>query len=148
MQIQFRLLTFRPLVLKQLNSLTTIDTFSILGGQGVMHPTGALEVPGSIPGSGNDLTVWFVVVVDLLFCPKHILILQFLLPRLIHYTSEATFGRFMLWHMSSVCPSVCQSVRKLAKSCPLINFKLILPCKPFFVSWPWPIDDPYWFWGQ
>ena len=51
-------------------------------------------------------------------------------------TFEGTFGRIMLWCMSSVrpsgwpsvCLSVCLSVcPALAKSCPLINFKLISP---------------------
>ena len=54
------------------------------------------------------------------------------------YTSEGTFGRILLWRMSSVCPSVRPSVRlsvfmsmflsvclALSKYCSLINFELI-----------------------
>ena len=61
----------------QLNSLTTMNTISWLGGPEVTHPTGVREVLGSIPGSGNIFIFAFLfccfVVVFLLFCPKHII---------------------------------------------------------------------------
>ena len=64
--LQFRLclFTFWPIALKQLNSLTTINTFSLLVRLEVTHPTGVL---GSIPGSGKEFMFCFVVVVLLLF---------------------------------------------------------------------------------
>jgi len=52
-QIRLCLVMFRPIVSKQLNSLTTIDTLSWLGGAVVTHPLWVQEVPGSIPGSGK-----------------------------------------------------------------------------------------------
>ena len=55
--IRLCLFTFRPIALKQLNSLTTFDTFSSLGVPEVTHPTGVRDVPGSIPGSGKDFYV-------------------------------------------------------------------------------------------
>ena len=68
--------TFRPIALEQLNSLTTLDTRSWLGGAGVTHPLWVQEVPVSIPVSGKGflcLNFWFVVVVFLLFVQKHII---------------------------------------------------------------------------
>jgi len=46
------LFIIRPITLKQLNSLTSIDTFSCLGDREVTLQTAVREVPGSIPGSG------------------------------------------------------------------------------------------------
>jgi len=92
-QIRLCLFTFRPIASKQLNSLTTIDILSWLGGAVVTHPLWVQDVPGSIPGSGKGFYVrlfCFVVVVFLLFVPKHIIchkILRFLLQCLfIFYT--------------------------------------------------------------
>jgi len=51
---------FRCISLKELNSLTTIDTFSCLSGLEVTHQTAAREVPGSIPGSDKDIVFVFV----------------------------------------------------------------------------------------
>jgi len=62
-QIQLCLFTCRPIASKQLNSLTTIDTDSWLGGAVVTHPLWVQEVPGLIPGSGKGFYVWFF-----LFC--------------------------------------------------------------------------------
>ena len=56
-QIRFCLFTFRPTGLKQLNNLTTIDTFRKLGSLQVTHLPWVQEVPGSIPGSGTDFYV-------------------------------------------------------------------------------------------
>ena len=83
-QIRLCLFTFRPTASKQLNSLTTIYTFSWLGGAVVMHPLSVQEVPGSIPGSGKGFYVGCFVLLLLcfLFVQKHIIfhnILQFLL---------------------------------------------------------------------
>jgi len=75
-QIRLCLFTFRPIASKQLNSLTTLDTFSWLGGAVVTHSLWMQEVSGSISGSGKGFYVWlfcFVVVVLLLFVPKLII---------------------------------------------------------------------------
>ena len=61
-QIQLCLFTFRPIVSKQLNSLTTIETLSCLAGAVVTHPLWVQEFPGSIPGSGKGF------IIDFLFC--------------------------------------------------------------------------------
>jgi len=53
-QIRLCLFTFRLIVSKWLNSLTTIDTLSLIGGAEVTHPLWVREVPGSIPGSDKD----------------------------------------------------------------------------------------------
>jgi len=52
-QIQLWLFTFRPIASKQLNSLTTIDTLSWLGGAEVTYPLYVRGVPSSIPGNGK-----------------------------------------------------------------------------------------------
>jgi len=75
-QIWLCLFTFRPIASKQLNSLTTIDTISWLGGAEVTGPLCVLEVPGSIPGSGKGFMFdffCFVVVVFLFVVQKHII---------------------------------------------------------------------------
>jgi len=61
------LFKFRPIESKQLNSLSTIDTFSWFGGPVVMHPLWVQEVPCSIPGSGKGFYVWFFVLLWLCF---------------------------------------------------------------------------------
>jgi len=84
-QIRLCLFTFRPIALKQLNSLNTIHTLSWLGGAVVTHPLWVLEVLGSIPVSSKCLYVWFFVLLLLcfyFFVLKHIIchnILQYLL---------------------------------------------------------------------
>jgi len=70
-QIWLCLFTFRPIALKQLNSLTIFDTFGWLVGSEATHPTGVQEVPSSI--SSRDFYVLFsvfVIVVFLLFLSK------------------------------------------------------------------------------
>jgi len=62
-QIQLCLFTFRLIVSKQLNSLTTIDTPSWLGGAEVTHALWVRELLGSIPFSGKGLFMF-----DFLFC--------------------------------------------------------------------------------
>jgi len=68
-QIWLCLFTFRPIeTSKQLNGLTTINTFSWRGGAVVTQ-----EVPSSITGSRKGFYVWFVVLLLLgfyVFCPK------------------------------------------------------------------------------
>jgi len=64
-QIRLCLFTFRPLALKELNSLTTIVTLSWLGGEEATHPLIVRKV--SIPGSGNGFYVWFFVLFLLCF---------------------------------------------------------------------------------
>jgi len=79
-QIRHCLFTFRPITSKQVNSLTTIDTLSWLGGAVVTHPLLVQDVTGSIPGSGKGLYVWlfcFVVVVCLLFSKSTIFVTNF-----------------------------------------------------------------------
>jgi len=66
-QIWLCLFTFRPIASTQLNSLTTLDSFSWLGGAVVTHPLWMQEVPGSIPGSGKGFYVWFFVLLLLCF---------------------------------------------------------------------------------
>jgi len=63
---KFSLFMFQTIAPKELNSLTTIVTFSWFGGAEVTHPLWLREVPGSIPGSGNAFSVWFFVL--LLLC--------------------------------------------------------------------------------
>jgi len=50
-QIRLCFLTFRPIASKQLNSLTSIDTLSWLGGAVVRHPLWVQEVPDSMDSS-------------------------------------------------------------------------------------------------
>jgi len=79
-QIRLCLFTFRPIASKQLNSLTTIDTLSWLGGVVVTHPLWEQEVPGSIPGFGIGFNVWFFCFVVVVFVQQQIIchkILQF-----------------------------------------------------------------------
>jgi len=45
---------FRHITLKQLNSVTSIETISCIGGIEATHQTGMQEVLGSIAGSGKD----------------------------------------------------------------------------------------------
>jgi len=80
-QIRFCLFTVRLIAFKQLNSLTTIDTFSWLGGPEVTHPPWVQDVPGSIPGSDRDVYVWFCVLLLLwfYFFVKHIVFSHFFL---------------------------------------------------------------------
>jgi len=82
-QIRLCLFTFRPIASKQLNSLTTIDTLSWLGGAVVTHQLWVQEVPGSIPGSGKGFYVWFfcfVVDVFLLFVKNTLFVTKFAIP--------------------------------------------------------------------
>jgi len=60
-QIRLCLFTFRPIASKQLNSLTTIDSLSWLGGTVVTHPLWVQQVPGSIPGSGKGFYCFSMV---------------------------------------------------------------------------------------
>jgi len=59
-QVRLCLFTFRPIALKQLNSLPTILTLSWLGGAEVM--LWVREIMGLIPGSGRVYYVWFVLL--------------------------------------------------------------------------------------
>ena len=59
-QIRLCLFTFRPIASKELNSLTTINTFSWLCGELVTHPLWVQEDPGSIPA--KDFYDWFFVL--------------------------------------------------------------------------------------
>jgi len=66
-QILLCLFTFRPIASKKLNSLTTINALSSLGGAVVTHPLWVQDVPGSIPSSGKGFYVWFFVLLLLCF---------------------------------------------------------------------------------
>ena len=85
---------FRPISLTQLISLTTIDTCSWLSGLALTHQTAVREAPSSIPGSGEDFYVCFVVVFYCLSKP-HYLLWNFAVPvaMLIHkvYLRTAKF---------------------------------------------------------
>jgi len=67
-QMWLCLFVFQPITLKQLNSLTSIDTLSCLGGLEVTHRAAVWEVPGSISDSGKDYLVlllfWFYFFVS------------------------------------------------------------------------------------
>jgi len=65
-QIRFVYLR-RPYASKQLNSLTTINTLSWLGGAVLTHPFWVQDFPGSIPCSGKGFYVWFSVLLLLCF---------------------------------------------------------------------------------
>jgi len=75
-QIWLCLFTFRPIALKKLKGLTTIDTLSWLSGAVLTHPLWLQEVPGSIPSSSKGFYVWFFVLFLLcfyFFCKKNII---------------------------------------------------------------------------
>jgi len=57
MHIGICLFMFRPITLKQLNSLTSIEMLSCLGHVEVTHQTMVPEVLGSIHGSDKDFYV-------------------------------------------------------------------------------------------
>jgi len=61
-QIWHCLFMFWPITLKQLNSLTSIDTFTCLFGCKVTHPTAVHQVPGLISGPFKDLYVCLFVL--------------------------------------------------------------------------------------
>jgi len=85
-QILLCLFTFRPTASKKLNSLTTINALSWLGGAVVTHPLWVQEVPGSIPGSGKGFYVWFFVLLLLyfyFFVKTHYLSQKFAIPFII-----------------------------------------------------------------
>jgi len=82
-QIWLCLFTFRPIASKHLNSLTTIDTISWLGGAEVTGPLWVLEVPGSIPGSGKGImfdVFCFVVVVFLFVVQNTLFVTKYAIP--------------------------------------------------------------------
>jgi len=80
-QIRLCLFTFRPIASKSLNSLTTIDILSWLGGAEVTYPLLVREVPGSIPGSGKGFDFRFGGFCVFTFCPKtHDLLQNFAIP--------------------------------------------------------------------
>jgi len=79
-QMRLCLFTFRPIASKQLNSLTTNDNLSWLGGAEVTHSLWVREVPGSIHSSGKGFDVS-----SLLFCPKS------------HYLSQKFAIYFTMW---------------------------------------------------
>jgi len=72
---------FRCVTLKHLNtcSLTTIDSFSCIGGLGVTPLTAVPEVPSSIPGSNKGAHVCFPVLLmfrfysSILFVPSFVM---------------------------------------------------------------------------
>ena len=79
-QIRLCSFTFRTIVLKQLNSLTTINTLSWLAGAEVTHPLWVRELPGSIPGSGKGFYFLFFCYFCgffLFFVQKHYLSQKF-----------------------------------------------------------------------
>ena len=89
-QIRLCLFTFRPIVSKHLNSLTTILTLSCLGGAEVTHLFWMREVSCSIPGSGN---VWFFGILLLSF--------YFFLSKT-HYLSQRFFNFFFTVNLFSI----------------------------------------------
>jgi len=71
-QIRLCLFTLRPIALKQLNSLTTIDSLRWLGGAVVTHPLWVQDVTGLIPGSSKGFYVVFLYCCCcvFIFCTK------------------------------------------------------------------------------
>ena len=98
--------TFQPISFKQLNSLTTIDTFSWLGGPEVTHVSGVRDVLGSVPGS-SKVYVWFCVLLLLcsyLYCKKHTFFCQklFAIPsavviHLVYFVLTLKINTFWKW---------------------------------------------------
>jgi len=77
------LFTFWPVGLKQLHSLTTTITFSLLSGPEVTHLHWVQEIPGLIPGCRNDLlclVLCFVVIVCFNICLNTLLLRNFVIP--------------------------------------------------------------------
>jgi len=72
-QIWHCLFTFRAIVSKNLNGLTTIDTLRWLGGAVVTHHLWMQKVPGSIPNSSNGFYVFLFVIVVFYFVVKNTL---------------------------------------------------------------------------
>jgi len=103
-QIRLCLFTFWPIASKQLNSSTTINTLSLLGGNVATHQLWLQEVPGSMPGSSKGFYVWFFVllfwVFFLHFCPKTHLFTTFCysfynVNLFLKYTILQDFARFV-----------------------------------------------------
>jgi len=71
-QIRLCLFMFRPITLKQLNSSTSSDMFSLLGGRVVTFQTVVREFPGSIPGSGKafNSVLYYVLLLYFTFLSK------------------------------------------------------------------------------
>ena len=104
-QIRVCLFTFRPIASKHLNSLTTIDTLSWLGGAVVTHPLWVQEVPGSIPGSGKGFYVWFLAhlstkcswwAIVVSGCPSSVVVRR--VSTFDVYTLKTTFVIWFLWN--------------------------------------------------
>jgi len=101
-QIWLCLFTFWPIASKQLNSLTTIDTLSWLGGAVVTHPLWVQDVPGSIPGSDKGFYVWFFVLLLLCFYffvqKAHYLSKKFAIPfTMLIYLVVLTYWKIFDW---------------------------------------------------
>jgi len=99
-QIRLCLFTFRPIASKQLNTLTTIDAHSWLGGAVVMDPLWLQEVPGWIPGSCKWFFMfyffYFIVVVFLPFVKTHYVSQNDAIPfAMLIYLVYLTFARFV-----------------------------------------------------
>ena len=68
---------FRPITLKQLNSLTSIDVFICIDGADVTHPTAVREVPGSIPGPGRIYCLLVVFVFYIFFVKNTLFVMKY-----------------------------------------------------------------------
>jgi len=78
-QIRHCLFTFRPIASKQLNSLTTIDFLSWLGGAVVTHPLWGKRSRVQFPAPARVLCLIFCIVnvVFLLFVQKRLICHKF-----------------------------------------------------------------------
>ena len=103
LQIRLYLFTIRPIA-KQLNSLTTIVTFSWLGGAEITYPLWVRYVQGSIIGSGKGFMFDVLLFLYFYFLSKNavfvITICNFFcnvnsLSELKHF---ARFVRCLLWY--------------------------------------------------
>jgi len=81
-QIRLCLFTFRPIASKQLNSLTTIDTLSWLGGAVVSHPLWYKRSRVQFPAPARVFMFEFLFCCCVFsFCPKtHYLSQKFAIP--------------------------------------------------------------------
>jgi len=78
-------------MLRKLNSWTSLDMFSCLGGPEVTHTTGSRAVPGSIPSFGKDCYVGFSVLLMCLYffwAKTHYLSRKFVISFAIYFTIE------------------------------------------------------------
>jgi len=162
--IRLCLFTFRPIASKQLNSWTTIDSLSWLGGAVVTHSLLVQGVPRSIPGSGKGglcLIFLFYCCCVLIFVQKNTLLvttfcnslcngnllgilntLQDLWPIIREYRYRPSIFKITLWGGGNNSKHKRVSRQRTHLTCDLGNkrtdFCLLYP------KWHWQ-DSCWWF---